>query len=391
MKFTFKGKNILLIAMLAVAGLFGATSAVVSQKINEEPVVEKAGAATPSSYTKVYRFTVSHDFGSDVGNHIYLHAWGSSGGDTEWGKFITLSDYSYNENSERVYTYATNYTYTGFQIIQYYDNPTYHRSSDIVVGSNTAWSWSPGGDYSQTAASPWTPTNQTYYLYDYRNLFGGNAKCYAWQSNGSLNNGSYPGVAMTAVQYGSGQLYSITLDPAFDEFKLGIGDSSNTGDLWINQHRGACYCFWETNPGWSTDLDWVKAHDWALNTMHIRDIPTSNNDDTGACRGSGGYYQKAKTAYDNFSSSVKAKFADITEYGDAQTRFVAWAKSNGKTASFSGTTLTVNAIRDFSPLRTLGDESNISTVIIIAASSVALLSVAALSVLVIKKKKNKEE
>ena len=50
------------------------------------------------------------------------------------------------------------------------------------------------------------------------------------------------------------------------------------------------------------------------------------------------------------------------------------------------------AIRDFSPLSLFGDsEDNLSTVIIIAASSVALLSVTALSILVIKKRKNKEE
>ena len=49
-------------------------------------------------------------------------------------------------------------------------------------------------------------------------------------------------------------------------------------------------------------------------------------------------------------------------------------------------------IRDFSPLNLFGNsEDNLSTIIIIAASSVALLSITALSILVIKKRKNKEE
>ena len=50
-----------------------------------------------------------------------------------------------------------------------------------------------------------------------------------------------------------------------------------------------------------------------------------------------------------------------------------------------------NAISSFSPLSLFGEEDNLSTVIIIVASSVALLSVTALSILVIKKRKNKEE
>ena len=58
----------------------------------------------------------------------------------------------------------------------------------------------------------------------------------------------------------------------------------------------------------------------------------------------------------------------------------------------SRTPVPKGAIRDFSPLSLFGDsEDNLSTVIIIAASSVALLSVTALSILVIKKRKNKEE
>lgn len=370
-----KRKLLLTAAFTALLGV-GVFTGVSLTKEAKPAEVQADDPNPPSSYTNVYRFTVPDNNNSPSDEHkdwghwtaLYLHAWGSSGGNTSWGNFIKLNDYSFNENSERVFTYATNYTYTGFIMIRYGDNPDYCKSNDISVGNNTAWSWGgPGGN-----ASAWTPVNQTYYLYDYRNLFGGNAKCYAWQSNGSLNNGKYPGVAMTSVQYGSGQLYSVSLDPAFDEFKLGIGDSSNTGDLWINQHRGECYCFWETNPGWSTDLDWVKAHDWVLNTMHIRDIPTTTDGDTGACRGSSGYYQKAKTAYNNFTDAVKAKFASVNEYSDAQTRFVAWAKANGETATFNETALTVNAVKI--PYVDVTNNAS-TTIIVIVISSIALVAI----------------
>ena len=327
-------------------------------------------AATPSSYSNVYRFTVPNSFGSDVGNHIYLHAWGSNGGDTEWGKFITLSDYSYNENSERMYTYATNYSYTGFIIIRYYDNPNYCKTQDINVGTNTAWSWN---GKNGAAASAWTPSNQTYYLYDYKNLFGGNAKCYAWQSGGSLNNSDYPGTAMTKVQYGSGQLYSISLDPAFDMFKIGIGDSANTGDQWCNQHRGETFCWWNTgDSSWSNDLDWVKAHDWIYQTMHMRDIQQTDTSDTGACRGANGYYAKAKNAYQNYPNSVKTKMSQDDLWSAAQARFSAWAVANGETATFNGTSLTVKTA--FAPITSITSSSG-STIAIIIISSISVVAI----------------
>lgn len=351
--------------MLLGVGVFGAVKATSNQT---EP--EKVEAATPSSYTNVYRFTVPNSFGSDVGNHIYLHAWGSSGGDTSWGNFITLSDYSYNENSERMYTYATNYTYTGFIIIRYSDNPNYCKTQDITVGSNKAWSWNGNNGAS---ASAWTPTNQTFYLYDYKNLFGGNAKCYAWQSGGSLNNGTYPGVSMTKVQYGSGQLYSISLDPAFDKAKFGIGDSANTGDVWINQNRGQCFCWWDVNDSsWSNDLDWVKAHDWVYQTMHMRDIQQSVTTDTGACKGANGYYQKAKTAYQSFSSAIKTKISQDDLWTAVQTRFSAWASANGESASFSGTNLSINSA--VSILDTTISNSG-GTIAIIVISSISIAAI----------------
>lgn len=327
-----------LFAVLALATVGGLASAIGIEKSAEKPA-EVAEAATPASYAQVYRFSVPNSFGSDVGNHIYLHAWGSNTEDknTSWGSFITLSDYSYNENSERVYTYlSTVDDYTGFIIIKYYDNPNYCKSADIAVGSDTAWSWN-GAD--GASASAWTPVDQTYYVYDYKNLFGGNAQCYAWQSGGSLNNGAYPGVAMSKVQYGSGQLYSISLDPAFDKFKVGIGDSANTGDQWINQNRGECFCWWDVgDSSWNADLDWVRAHDWVYNTMHVRDILPSDKSDTGACRGVNGYYSKAKTAYLNFSAAIKTKISEDSNKDIAFARLTDWAIANSETFnSASGT------------------------------------------------------
>ena len=46
----FKLKGVLLAGILAVAGIFGVSSALINKQVNEEPVVEKAEAATDLSF-----------------------------------------------------------------------------------------------------------------------------------------------------------------------------------------------------------------------------------------------------------------------------------------------------------------------------------------------------
>lgn len=350
------------IIFASVAMLFGVGLGVSAlDKGSEEAApVEKVEAATPSSYSKIYRFTAPAEY---WGGTVYVYAWGSSDSskNTDWPGINISSEYSFNESDRKVYTFCTNVS--DYKYLIFHNNSGW-QTDNITIGSNTAW-------YLDSGNTPgtWTPTNQTYYFYDYRNLLGGNAQCYAWQSNGSLNNGDYPGVAMTKVPYGSGQLYSISLDPAFDECIFGIGNSCNTGDLWINHNRGNCYCWWETEPGWSSDLDWAKAHDWIYNTMHVRDISQETTSDTGACKGASGYYAKAKAAYQSFSAAIKTKISQDECWGVAQARFSAWARANGESASFSGTTLTVSSTSR--PLFA-GSEDTTTTIAVIIVSIVAL-------------------
>ena len=361
-----KLKKLISTIFLASTLAVGVGVGVAALKQNKE--AEPASAGSASSYAKIYRFTAPAEY---WGGTVYVHAWGSatSSKDTTWPGIDISGEYSYNESSRKVYTFATNVT--DYQYLIFHNNSGW-QTDNITIGDNTAW-YLDGGNTPGT----WTPTNQTYYLYDYKNLFGGNAKCYAWQSNGSLNNADYPGVAMTKVQYGSGQLYSISLDPAFDMVKFGIGDSANTGDQWCNQHRGEAFCWWDAgDSSWSNDLDWVKAHDWIYQTMHVRDIPTTDNDDTGACRGSAGYYQKAKTAYQSFSAAIKTKISQDDCCGIAQARLSAWAKANGETATFSGTTLTIN--KNVSPISIIngsndGVGNNIIIIVVISTIVVTVI------------------
>ena len=355
-------KKIRLLTMLSAFTL-AAAGALGLANLKENNKVEFAEAATPASYAKIYRFTAPAEY---WGNTVYVHAWGSStsSNNTTWPGIDISSEYSYNESDKKVYTFATNTT--DYQYLIFHNNSGW-QTDNITIGSNTAW-------YLDSGNTPgtWTPINQTYYLYDYTNMFGGNAKCYAWQSNGSLNNSNYPGVAMTKVQYGSGQLYTITLDPAFDEAIFGIGDSAKTGDVWINHYRGQTYCWWKAGDGsWSNDLDWIKAHDWIYNTMHVRDIQTSSTSDTGACRGASGYYQKAKSAYNSFSSAIKTKISQDDCYNIATSRLSAWATANGE--SFNPSNGTFSSSLRTTPIIASETKNTIAIIVLISLISVTAI------------------
>lgn len=380
MKKTSIFKLFLGLALVVCAGFNLANFSSNEKKIDE---IEEVVAETPSDYPYIYRFVVPGNFGEDVGNKIWIKGWGSSGHDFEgWGE---LTQYSYDENSNRIYIFPTPYFYQNFVITRYADNENYCKSADISTtnpysGQGKCWYWNGVNGSVPTLI---TNTTKTFYLYDYTNMFGGNAKCYAWQSNGSFNNGTYPGQTMNKVSYGSGQLYIISLDAIFDRAIFGIGDSANTGDQWINQHPGECFCWWKAGDGgFNADLDWIKAHDWIYQTMQIRDIQTTNNDDTGACRGSNGYYKKAKESYQSFTAQIKTKISEDDCFEIACDRFHAWSLANGEDAYIENNILTVNLRYDL--MSNIQGENNSGLPIIILVS---LLSISSLTVLLIIKRK----
>ena len=108
-----------------------------------------------------------------------------------------------------------------------------------------------------------------------------------------------------------------------------------------------------------------------------------------------GYYSKLTTATKNIlNGTTSSSDADVLAMRAKYDRIVGKYKNSGVSINdyMSRNPASLSAIRDFSPFTLFtNDEDNLSTIIIIAASSVALLSVTALSILVIKKRKNKEE
>ena len=360
-----------LILFLCFGGLFS-----VGVLKDKEKPTQKVDAASPDFSGYRYKFEVPGDFGN-----IWLMAFGAGNSSQNFNDWCELTNYSYSPTSTKIFTFTTNVYYSGFTLTRYRDNVDYCKSADISVGNRytATWQWDGVNGHTPTATFP---SGGTFYLYDYKNIFGGNAKCYAWQSHGNISNANYPGVDMNKVQYGSGQLYSIGIDNIYDMAIFGVGDSANTGDQWINLHRGECFCWWDTgNSSWNADLDWIKAHDWIYNTMHVRDILQTNTSDTGACRGENGYYQKAKTAYQNFSSSIRTKISEDECFYAAQARFAAWAEANNETASISGTTLTITPQR-YGINEISKDDNNFIIILI-----VSIVSITSLGLLLVLKRK----
>ena len=357
----------LLVGMtLAASGAFAVAGGLSHKKADKVEV----GASAIQSFARVYRFTAPAEY---WGGTVYVHAWGSetASNNTTWPGIDLSSEFSYNESSRKVYTFAT--SVSDYQYLIFHNNNGW-QTDNITIGSNRAW-------YLDSGNTPgtWTPSNQTYYFYDYTNQFSGSPTVKGKQSNGSLDSGNY--AAMTKLSNTS-QVYSITLDPAFDQFEIKNGAASS-GDVWINQNRGHTYCNWDPTPGWGDNLDYVKAHDWALQTMHLRDVPTSNNNDTGACRGDSGYYKKAKADYNSFTSGVKTEISNLSEFNDAKARFSAWAIANGETASWNGTAVTISGGR---ANILFGNKNDNNIALIIVLSVISVSGIVAISFMIKKRK-----
>lgn len=120
--------------------------------------------------------------------------------------------------------------------------------------------------------------------------------------------------------------------------------------------------------------------------MHLQDVPTTNHNDTGACRGANGYYLAAKAAYNQLTAEQKALFASNPAYADAVLRYEAWAVANNDAAPYDGYDAIVSPLRSNIFANTIfGDlDKNTDTILVI---SIVAANIIILCGLVILKKK----
>lgn len=121
--------------------------------------------------------------------------------------------------------------------------------------------------------------------------------------------------------------------------------------------------------------------------LHMDDIATSNQADTGACRGDNGYYAKAKAAYAELTSADKETFWTETTYANARERLSAWARANGDTIDM--TDYSIKAANSGLGILNIVNNSSNSYVLIIIAGLIAASALVAYLVINNKRKNSK--
>lgn len=111
-------------------------------------------------------------------------------------------------------------------------------------------------------------------------------------------------------------------------------------------------------------------------------IPTSDERDTGACRGETGYYEVAKAKYLSLNNAQKKIFCEYSEFATARARFIAWANANGEDLDLS----TYSIVSQSNNRTTVDNDENSSFVIaiIVVATSALMLT----TLIILKKKKS---
>ncbi len=331
---------------------------------------------------KIYRFTNSKSW-----TDVYAYPFGSAttANNPQWANSFKLNNYSYNENSEKVYYFITNVTdYSGIIFRSVADNK---QTWDITIGSDTAWYCQDVSD-GKYSYGTWTPENVTYYFYDYENGYSGDVKVYAWASNsgGRLENSAYASSPASTKVSNTSRVYSISLDPMFDEVIFHNSDDSvKTDDTFVNQNHGNAFTRWSSSSTQWLSYEKVVGHDWVNLTMHLWDYDASH-DNTGATNacygtdGTDGYYAIAYTAYNSFNNDIRTSIAGEDNYALAYERFQDWAKACGKTVSISesgGTyTITQNSARVGGIITQLNGTTQDVAIITIILSALALTAVA---------------
>ena len=160
---------------------------------------------------------------------------------------------------------------------------------------------------------------------------------------------------------------------------LGLGTITNdsfavrTGSAWYSKVNDEAVTVRLSQVGYAYDR---VVDDFIAKRMHP-EIPASNNNDTGACRGENGYYAKAKASLAELTDEQENIFKTNVNYADMKARYNAWAAAAGdnnpyRTSIISKTNSFVDSNNSFVTL---------AIVFVMSISCVGLL-------LVIKKRKS---
>ncbi len=428
----FKWGNPLFVAFLAIAGIFGVSATVIDKQVKEEQVVEKAEATyhvNPTFYFVPHgqwikdgneRFKMNCYYNGNLSGYIEMtyEGTGASKGLIEGRKvYKGVVTAGWWVDQIQVFRMGPDF-YTQYNCSEKFGVPEDIKNCVLMTNysldywnnwttsTSGVW-WNHFGDYSIYKTTDQSLSSST------GRVFFNNSGTH-WADNSGTNKGCAVyawGGSASPKKYTTGNTVFSATVYNLNWFNDDNGMSYGYADIPLDV-TGYKFVRITKVDDYTTDLGYFSDTGFIVDSFaHIRFGVVSGNTITsgGAKNDVAGanLMKKVIEAYDTCSSSV------LNGYGASDalnTNFYSHATDSAKSAthaSFNGSTTTIqnhfeamaarstggssDAIRNFSPLSLFGEEDNLSTVIIIVASSVALLSVTALSILVIKKRKNKEE
>ena len=415
-----------MISFLAVAGIFGVSSAVINKQVEDNQTIEmvKADSMGDFQYPLIIGDNNSgQNFVKDCS--IAVHCWGSGWSYTMAATVIgnTLRSVCLPSNTTGFKVLRMNSSSGGFTYLPYAGYPSegvYNALADTSFDSSKNMYQVLNESFSSTSYTvcarsvlnkgaevrfcankfgDWTTDNAVPYVYTYAdNYYGTHAQ---WHQMTRIGGTQYFTYTSDAVYVLDGFIFTrndpsgsaswgsvwtqtanvyvcrsgglVILDGSTGGSSCSEGDDDDYAEMWGDIFLDCITCDGSgTTTGgssWSTPQSEYNA----LNNDRQYIIFTAEGDIAGSTCLSRAIYR-----YDYILHKYgKSKYNDYVN------------RIDGKG---SGSKYPYNAIQSFSPFSLLGDdENNLSTIIIIVSSSVALLSITALSILVIKKRKNKEE
>lgn len=259
-----KLKNILMISFLAVAGIFGVSSAVINNQVKETPVVEKTDAATTNKPGRIY---VSSTYASASLDNLYLYYFhGSTADGAGWPgtKISTFTDIAGNKYG---YVDIPNGNATSFIV----NNNSGMQTEDITINTsgnnliNTSGN-AGSGKYSYTYSSKYKPIENVFVsIFDciWAKSWGAtlsNIHVYFYNVYGSCGN-DWPGASLTSVTLNGKSYGYCSLPTNATNMQINAWNGKD-GSSDCNKNRVAtmsiplddsyCYDVNSNNSGWDT-------------------------------------------------------------------------------------------------------------------------------------------
>lgn len=182
--------------------------------------------------------------------------------------------------------------------------------------------------------------SETVYVYDSKDYWHGNARCYAWGGKPTV---SWPGELMTVANgdYHGGTLYSYTI-PKIRGWHNGLfvetGDIDKTANQNLYNNAGKTFIInksaadsWVEHSGWFANSDRDAAVEFIYDKMKMSSYDSElTGKGDGSCKT---YFGAAETAYGSLTENGIQAIDILDVNGNVWDRLAEWADANGKSFS----------------------------------------------------------